>query len=110
MPPYRQNPAFLVPENPASAVPLGVPEELPEEDVLPAVRDDSGEVLGVEGRPHHCVRACLWEEITHPQCTILQITNHSLNIAPLLLPFVISGAYVHRHDGCIAIQSKKESI
>ena len=36
-------------------------------------------------------------------------TNYSLNIAPLQLLIVISGAYVHRHDGCISIQSKKES-
>ncbi len=38
------------------------------------------------------------------------ITNYSLNIAPLQLQIVVSDAYVHRHDGCISIESKKECL
>ncbi len=31
-------------------------------------------------------------------------------LGPLQLLIVISGAYVHRNDGCISMQSKKESL
>ncbi len=54
----------------------------------------------------HACHACSWVNDMQAGTN----ANYSLNIGPLQLLVVISGAYVHRHDGCISIQSKKESL